>query len=107
MFQSERDETMAEFRAGNATTEPKANLVAVLVATPVAARGLHIAGVAHVVNYELPATIDEYVQRIGRTGRVGVPGRATAFYDPASKSDRPLAKQLRTCLRDAAPSWLV
>ena len=38
--------------------------------------------VAHVVNYDLPKTIDEYVHRIGRTGRVGNTGKATSFFDP-------------------------
>lgn len=52
------------------------------MATNVAARGLDIKGVDHVINYDLPKQIDDYVHRIGRTGRVGNPGRATSFYDP-------------------------
>ena len=85
----------------------KTGKMPILVATAVAARGLDIKGVniifsktftvnseqkiinlllifqvAHVVNYDLPKTIDEYVHRIGRTGRVGNTGKATSFFDP-------------------------
>ncbi|CAH1393424.1 unnamed protein product [Nezara viridula] len=53
-----------------------------LVATAVAARGLDIKNVAHVVNFDMPSTLEEYVRRIGRTGRIGNRGKATSFYDP-------------------------
>ena len=56
--------------------------MSILVATAVAARGLDIRGVEHVINYDLPSSIDEYVHRIGRTGRVGNLGKATSFFDP-------------------------
>ena len=49
--------------------------MSILVATAVAARGLDIPNVAHVINYDLPNTIEEYVHRIGRTGRVGNSGK--------------------------------
>lgn len=52
-----------------------------LIATAVAARGLDIPDVKQVINFDLPSDIDEYVHRIGRTGRIGNHGRAIAFFD--------------------------
>jgi superfamily II DNA/RNA helicase len=60
----------------------KSGRMNIIVATNVAARGLDIRGVEHVINYDLPESIDEYVHRIGRTGRVGNTGKATSFFDP-------------------------
>lgn len=57
----------------------KQNHVRVLVATDVAARGLDISGVSHVINYDLPATYEDYTHRIGRTGRAGKTGKALTF----------------------------
>ena len=71
-LQREREQALADFKLGR---------MPVLVATAVAARGLDIKGVKHVINYDLPNQIDEYVHRIGRTGRVGNVGRATSFFD--------------------------
>lgn len=72
-LQREREEALRDFRTGKRK---------VLVATAVAARGLDIKGVTHVINYDLPKEVDEYIHRIGRTGRVGNRGKATSFYDP-------------------------
>lgn len=97
-LQREREEALADFKNGR---------MGVLVATAVAARGLDIKNVYHVVNYDLPKTIDEYVHRIGRTGRVGNRGKATSFYDP--ELDAPLAKDLVKILQQAGqdvPPWL-
>lgn len=57
----------------------KQSHVRVLVATDVAARGLDISGVSHVINYDLPATYEDYTHRIGRTGRAGKTGKALTF----------------------------
>ncbi|GFU42299.1 probable ATP-dependent RNA helicase DDX4 [Trichonephila clavipes] len=97
-LQREREEALRDFRSGK---------MPVLVATAVAARGLDIRDVRHVINYDLPQTIDEYVHRIGRTGRVGNLGKATSFYDP--DADRNLARSLKKILIDAqqpVPEWL-
>ena len=53
---------------------------------------------AHVINYDLPKTIEEYVHRIGRTGRLGNTGQATSFYD--AKTDGGIASGLLTVLVD-------
>ena len=59
----------------------KDNRIQVLVATDVAARGLDIADVSHVINYDIPATYDDYIHRIGRTGRWNKRGTALTFID--------------------------
>ena len=57
------------------------NKVQVLIATDVMARGLDIPNVSHVINFDAPATYDDYVHRIGRTGRAGQKGMALTFVD--------------------------
>ena len=59
----------------------KDNRAQILVATDVAARGLDISGISHVINYDIPATYDDYVHRIGRTGRAGKKGKALTFVE--------------------------
>ena len=59
----------------------KNNEVTVLVATDVAARGLDVSDISHVINYSLPQTYDDYVHRIGRTGRAGKVGFALTFIE--------------------------
>ena len=59
----------------------KDNHAKILIATDVAARGLDIPNVSHVINYDLPSTYEDYIHRIGRTGRAGKVGKALTFID--------------------------
>ncbi|MDO8424040.1 MAG: DEAD/DEAH box helicase [bacterium] len=70
--QSARLRALADFKQGRAS---------VMVATDVAARGLDISDISHVINYDLPATYDDYVHRIGRTGRAEKKGKALTFIE--------------------------
>ena len=62
----------------------KEGTLPVLVATDVASRGLHIEGVSHVINWDLPQDVEDYVHRIGRTARAGAAGKAISLADEAS-----------------------
>jgi ATP-dependent RNA helicase DeaD len=73
MDQRQRDRVMGRFREGTAD---------LLVATDVAARGLDIQRLSHVINYDMPASSEAYVHRIGRTGRAGREGTAITFVEP-------------------------
>ena len=70
MSQAHRNAVMLKFRSGN---------LRVLVATNVAARGLDIPEVSHVINYDMPDNVEEYIHRIGRTARMGRMGTAITF----------------------------
>ncbi|MGC2210287.1 MAG: DEAD/DEAH box helicase [Candidatus Korobacteraceae bacterium] len=72
--QSQRSAALAGFEAGR---------FQVLVATDVAARGIHVGDVAHVVNYDLPSLAEDFIHRVGRTGRAGLTGRATTIVSGA------------------------
>jgi ATP-dependent RNA helicase DeaD len=78
MSQGSRDGVMLAFKGGR---------VPVLVATDVAARGLDISTVTHVINFDVPVSPDIYVHRIGRTGRVGRSGRALTFVEPRQQRE--------------------
>ncbi len=78
MSQGARDGVMLAFKGGR---------VPILVATDVAARGLDISSVTHVINYDVPTSPDTYVHRIGRTGRVGRSGRAITFVEVRQKRE--------------------
>ena len=71
--QQERTAALAAFKEGK---------LQVLVATDIAARGLDIEQLPHVINYELPPNSEDYIHRIGRTGRAGVPGEAISLVEP-------------------------
>jgi len=95
--QEQREAALRSFKSGRTP---------VMVATDVAARGLDIPHVTHVINYDLPKDIDDYVHRIGRTGRAGKKGLATGFF---SDNDAPLARTLIEVLQEtnqAVPGWL-
>jgi ATP-dependent RNA helicase DeaD len=78
MTQGARDGVMLAFKAGR---------LPILVATDVAARGLDITSVTHVVNYDVPTSPDVYAHRIGRTGRMGRTGRAVTFVEPRQRGE--------------------
>uniref|UniRef100_A0A4W4EY80 RNA helicase n=1 Tax=Electrophorus electricus TaxID=8005 RepID=A0A4W4EY80_ELEEL len=95
--QRDREEALHQFRSGRCP---------IMVATAVAARGLDICNVKHVINFDLPSDIEEYVHRIGRTGRVGNLGLATSFYNDKNSN---ITKDLLDILVEAkqeVPSWL-
>ncbi|EPS64666.1 hypothetical protein M569_10114, partial [Genlisea aurea] len=86
--QSEREAALGDFRHGPTR---------ILVATDVASRGLDVTGVAHVINLDLPKTMEDYVHRIGRTGRAGSTGRATSFH---TDRDAFLVSHIRKAIQD-------
>ncbi|XP_060944255.1 DEAD-box helicase 3 X-linked a isoform X5 [Limanda limanda] len=95
--QRDREDALNQFRSGRCP---------ILVATAVAARGLDISNVKHVINFDLPSDIEEYVHRIGRTGRVGNLGLATSFFNDKNSN---ITKDLLDILVEAkqeVPPWL-
>ncbi len=76
--QSQRERALAAFESGKVDT---------LVATDVAARGLDVAGISHVINFDPPADSEAYVHRIGRTGRAGAKGIGVTLVAPAEHRD--------------------
>ncbi|KAI8981922.1 P-loop containing nucleoside triphosphate hydrolase protein [Mycotypha africana] len=95
--QNEREDALLAFKSGTCP---------ILVATAVVARGIDVKSVMHVVNYDMPQDIDEYIHRIGRTARVGNSGLATSFFnDRASSLCRDLTKLLLECRQDV-PEFL-
>jgi ATP-dependent RNA helicase RhlE len=76
--QSQRERALRDFKRGR---------VSVLVATDIASRGIDVSGVTHVVNFDVPRTPDDYVHRIGRTGRMEATGDAITLVSPAEEKD--------------------
>ncbi len=92
--QSQRERALARFRRGQAR---------VLVATDIAARGIDVEGVSHVINYDLPMEPEAYVHRIGRTARAGADGAAVSFCAPDEFGKlRDIEKLLKRPLVDPA-----
>jgi len=84
MSQNQRDRAMAGFRRGQFD---------ILVATDIAARGIDVEGISHVVNFDMPGTVDAYTHRIGRTGRAGCEGKAYTF---VTADDRDLVRAVES-----------
>ncbi len=93
--QSLRTRTLAEFKRGE---------FRVLVATDVAARGLDIERLPHVVNYDLPQVPEDYVHRIGRTGRAGEDGMALSLVSP---EENPLLQAIEKLLKNSIPRQML
>ncbi|MEO8878069.1 MAG: DEAD/DEAH box helicase [Polyangiaceae bacterium] len=89
--QGQRERALEGFKLG--TTR-------ILVATDLAARGIDVNGISLVVNYELPDVAEQYVHRIGRTGRAGASGRAISFCDA---SERPLLVDIERLIKQRLP----
>ncbi|MEQ9449712.1 MAG: DEAD/DEAH box helicase, partial [Rhodospirillaceae bacterium] len=89
--QSARQRSLAAFKAGK---------VRVLVATDIAARGIDVDGISHVVNYELPAEPESYVHRIGRTARAGAEGIALSFCDGGERGQ---LRAIERAIRQSIP----
>ncbi len=91
--QSQRERALAAFKAGK---------VRALIATDIAARGIDVDGVSHVIQYELPQTPEAYVHRIGRTARAGAAGIAISF---CADDERNLLKDIQKLTRQTIPTW--
>jgi len=95
MNQYERTRTLSEMRRGRVRT---------LVATDVAARGIDVAGISHVINFDLPRQAGDYVHRIGRTGRAGAAGIAVSL---ANHSERGALRQIERYTGAAIPAHVI
>jgi len=88
--QGQRSASMKDFSSGNEN---------ILIATNVASRGLHIDDIKLVINYDMPSEIDDYVHRIGRTGRLGKKGMSITFITPSNNFK--VLHELKNLLLDA------
>ncbi|KAL1449982.1 hypothetical protein WDU94_002446 [Cyamophila willieti] len=95
--QKEREDALRRFRSGETP---------ILVATAVAARGLDIPHVKHVINFDLPSDVEEYVHRIGRTGRMGNLGLATSFLNDKNRNLVRDLVELISESKQELPAWL-
>jgi ATP-dependent RNA helicase RhlE len=90
--QGQREKALADFKAGRAR---------VLVATDIAARGIDVDGVTHVINFDLPNVPESYVHRIGRTARAGAAGIAISFCD---REERAYLRDIEKLIRQTVPT---
>ena len=93
--QMDREQFLADFKSGKFT---------VLIATDIAGRGIHVDGVAHVVNFDLPREPEDYVHRIGRTGRANASGQATSF---ATLRDRLTVREIEKLIKKKIPAEFI
>ena len=91
--QGQRERALAQFKAGE---------MRALVATDIAARGIDVDGVSHVIQYELPNVPEAYVHRIGRTARAGANGSAVSL---VADEERNLLRDIQKVTRQTIPSW--
>jgi len=91
MSQNKRDQALHGFRTGRFD---------ILVATDVASRGIDVSEITHVINFDMPGTVDAYIHRIGRTGRAGNVGEAFTLVTP---DDRSMIKRIQSVLGSAIP----
>ncbi|AHM61978.1 DNA/RNA helicase [Flammeovirgaceae bacterium 311] len=98
--QNSRDNAMEDFREGDSH---------ILVATDIASRGLDITDVSHVINFDLPLVYDDYVHRVGRTGRAEKSGEAITFVNPAELYHIAKIEELinKSILRETVPPEVV
>ena len=98
MAQGARDRVMKKFRAGD---------VRILVATDVVGRGIDVSGISHIINYDIPQSSDDYVHRVGRTGRMGREGIAYTFVTTEEGSELTRIEILinRLLKRDEIPGF--
>jgi ATP-dependent RNA helicase RhlE len=78
LSQNKRQSAMNGFRDGS---------LQILVATDIAARGIDVASISHVINYDIPSTVEAYIHRIGRTGRAAKEGEAFTLITPDNMSE--------------------
>ncbi|MCF7942258.1 MAG: DEAD/DEAH box helicase [Spirochaetia bacterium] len=97
--QNARTRTLKDFKKGD---------LQVLVATDVAARGIHMEGLSHVVNFNLPQVAEDYIHRIGRTGRAGKSGKSITFVSPDEKDQwNKIQRMLKTSVRVSSPEGFI
>lgn len=97
--QFDRERTLSDFKSGS---------IDIMVATDVASRGIHVNDIGLVINYDFPQCLEDYIHRIGRTGRAGAFGTAVTFFDMSKdgKKARGLANILREANQEVPPQLL-
>ncbi len=97
--QRQRDRVMADFRAGK---------IRFLAATDVVGRGIDVSGISHIINFDIPQFCDDYIHRVGRTGRMGREGVAYTFVSPEEGNEltRIEIRINRLLIRDEIPGFL-